>query len=38
LIDALRDRELDNNYHDFIKILSIYAPKEDDKKGEKKDV
>jgi len=38
LMEALRDRKLDNNYHGFIKILSIYAPKEDDKKGEKKDV
>ncbi|CAA6815331.1 MAG: FIG00470522: hypothetical protein [uncultured Sulfurovum sp.] len=38
LIEALRDRKLDDKYHDFIKILSIYAPKEDDKKEEKSDV
>ncbi len=36
LIDALQDKyEKDKeNYHTFIKLLSIYAPKEDDKKGE----
>jgi len=38
LIKALRDRKLDDKYHEFVKILSIYAPKEDDKKVEKRDV
>jgi len=34
LIDALKERHSKDNYHAFIKLLSIYAPKEDDKKGE----
>ena len=33
LIDALKERYSEDNYHAFIKLLSIYAPKEDDKKG-----
>jgi hypothetical protein len=35
LIDALKDRYKEDmeSYHAFIKLLSIYAPKEDDKKG-----
>jgi hypothetical protein len=34
LINALRDKySKDFDYHSFIKLLSIYAPKEDDKKG-----
>jgi len=33
LIDELRDKydEMKDDYHSFIKLLSIYAPKEDDK-------
>ena len=38
LIGALKNRVLDKHYHDFIKILSIYAPKADDKKEERADV
>ncbi|NPA60376.1 MAG: hypothetical protein GXO30_07970 [Epsilonproteobacteria bacterium] len=34
LIEALTNRANKDNYHTFIKLLSIYAPKEDDKKGE----
>jgi len=36
LIDALKEKykDKDIDYHAFIKLLSIYAPKEDDKKGE----
>ncbi len=37
LIEALKNRERDDKYHDFIKILAIYAPKEDDKKEERSD-
>ncbi len=35
LIEALKDRYKKDkeSYHSFIKLLSIYAPKEDDKKG-----
>jgi len=34
LIKALQERYKKENYHTFIKLLSIYAPKEDDKKGD----
>jgi len=34
LIEVLQERYNIANYHAFIKLLSIYAPKEDDKKGD----
>jgi len=34
LIESLQERYNRSNYHTFIKLLSIYAPKEDDKKGD----
>jgi len=33
LIEALKERHTEDNYHSFIKLLSIYAPKKDDNQG-----
>lgn len=38
LIEALKNRASSDDYHKFIKILSIYAPKEDDNQEERNDV